>query len=286
MNNVTRKLLAGVVNHSVESFCEYFGSSIEEFFTKNFKINLEETGGYNTRYVTTSKRINDFFEKEEEGLVIKIFFRFVNELIKLQGTKSLCQEPYYSHFNLSDDDIFLYLLANAVDKLKKECGNRYITKINNINFFLWTARNVNIILYTEGKTDQQILSDALKKLDFYLDVKVKQMGGAKNLSNELQKQDIGHECNVIFGIFDFDQAYNDFNGLKEKNGPKWSEIKGTEQSCLYKSYKNKHALLLPIPKSRKNLASRIFKEKSTLSIELLFEDELLKKHNLKEVSTA
>ena len=229
MNNVTRKLLAGVVNHSVESFCEYFGSSIEEFFTKNFKINLEETGGYNTRYVTTSKRINDFFEKEEEGLVIKIFFRFVNELIKLQGTKSLCQEPYYSHFNLSDDDIFLYLLANAVDKLKKECGNRYITKINNIKFFLWTASNVNIILYTEGKTDQQILSDALKKLDFYLDVKVKQMGGSGKLSSELEKQDIGHECNVIFGIFDFDQAYNDFNGLKEKSGPKWSEIKGTEQ---------------------------------------------------------
>ncbi len=61
------------------------------------------------------------------------------------------------------------------------------------------------------------------------------------------------------------------------------EIQGEESNCLFRvreSGDNKvFAVLLPIPESRKNIASKEFRERSLLSIEMLFENDLLKKYD-------
>jgi AAA15 family ATPase/GTPase len=104
----------------------------------------------------------------------------------------------------------------------------------------------------------------------------------KGSANELNKQlDIvgisDFEEKKVIGLFDFDKAYNQFNGL---NKERWGDIKGTEKEGLYKK-RNKHecfyAMILPVPNHRKSYASKKVGGDSKLSIELYFTDETLKK---------
>lgn len=79
----------------------------------------------------------------------------------------------------------------------------------------------------------------------------------------------------LVALFDFDEAYIDFNNLPSEL---WGEALGEEDSGLTKNcikYSNLHTMMLPIPTHRKNIASKKFKAKSMLEIELLFSDETL-----------
>jgi len=135
----------------------------------------------------------------------------------------------------------------------------------------------NIIVYVEGESDKLILENAYKKLYpkhhefiFY------GTGGKRELYQKINASQISDLGRIAFGVFDFDSAFNDFNGLK--NG--FDEIEGSEESCIFRRRVNREnkifALLLPVSNSRKNIASRQFRENSLLSMEMLFEDDVLK----------
>lgn len=89
-----------------------------------------------------------------------------------------------------------------------------------------------------------------------------------------QKMDEIHNKKIV-GLFDFDGAYNDFNGLKK--GDRWGKEEGDDSSGIYKvrqDYPNVSATLIPVPDFRSNIAdSTDLKEGSLLEIELLFRDE-------------
>ncbi len=105
---------------------------------------------------------------------------------------------------------------------------------------------------------------------------------SKNCQNELNKfLDLVNvsewEGKKILGIFDFDSAYNQFNGL---NKIRWSVIKDNEKTGLYrkrKDHSNFYAMVLPVPEHRKLHANKISAGNSALEIELYFPDDILKK---------
>lgn len=85
-----------------------------------------------------------------------------------------------------------------------------------------------------------------------------------------------HECRRIVGVFDFDDAYSDFNGL---NKSRWNEISGDECTGLFRMRKDNDlffALILPVPNYRNSYASKSIGNDSKLVSELLFKDEVLK----------
>lgn len=81
----------------------------------------------------------------------------------------------------------------------------------------------------------------------------------------------------VLGLFDFDSAYSEFNGLKSSM---WGEILGDEAIGLYRKRTNYFkAMLLPVPKFREIYASKKLGDRSLLEVELLFEDKILQKLN-------
>jgi hypothetical protein len=80
----------------------------------------------------------------------------------------------------------------------------------------------------------------------------------------------------IIGIFDFDGAYNDFNGLSSL---RWSDIHGRKEDCLYKyriDSPNIHAIMIPVPNIRKTYVT-LNGDNNHLIVEHLFDDKTLKK---------
>ena len=79
----------------------------------------------------------------------------------------------------------------------------------------------------------------------------------------------------IVGLFDFDQAFNSFNGLEPTL---WGDIMGNDSDGLYKTNvmrRNHHALMLPVPYQRHKMASLKYKGNSRLPIELYFSNRCL-----------
>lgn len=89
-----------------------------------------------------------------------------------------------------------------------------------------------------------------------------------------------HDCRKIVGVFDFDEAYSDFNGLHSN---RWNDIEGNENTGLYRKRKDNnsfYALILPVPIHRSSYASRTTGNDSRLEIELFFEDTVLQNLNV------
>lgn len=79
----------------------------------------------------------------------------------------------------------------------------------------------------------------------------------------------------IIGLYDFDEAFSQFNGLVKS---RWDIIEGDAATCLFrkrKEYDHFYALLLPVPHFRVQYASKELGDKSLLEVELLFDDPLL-----------
>jgi AAA15 family ATPase/GTPase len=127
---------------------------------------------------------------------------------------------------------------------------------------------------------------SFKKFDEKCSFKIHRMNGRINLQQKLLNKfsDDLSEKKVI-GLFDFDDGFGDFNGLKnDRNDQRamWPEkINGDEiKECLWKTRidnKNIHAMMIPIPEARKEYASQSWLRTSHLSIEHLIDDENWKK---------
>ena len=135
------------------------------------------------------------------------------------------------------------------------------------------------VLFTEGITDEMILDTAWAKL--YSDVdrpfEIQNAFDCIFLANLLSREDLynNHPDRTFFGIFDFDEAYNRWNGLSKVI------IEDDPSKCLTKKHKSYdcYGLLLPVPatSSIKNqvlnsATGGTYKHNSLLTIELLFHD--------------
>lgn len=145
----------------------------------------------------------------------------------------------------------------------------------NIEAFLQTAVQPLLIL-TEGETDGEILNTAWDKLRpgksrFF---ETRAALGDRNISITLNDQELFNRLGqrMIVGLFDFDGAFNQWNGVWRKSAS--TLVSTTESAGLIKRHTEGlgWAMLLPVPSYRADYASQSFKGNSALSIELLFED--------------
>ncbi len=140
------------------------------------------------------------------------------------------------------------------------------------------------VLFTEGITDKIIIEEAWRKLnpDKVMPFYIQDCFDASFLANLFRRghdnQDgvfTNHKDQPLIALFDFDaEGYNSWNGLS-----RLSEIvENDPRKCLMRSSKevSAHALLLPVPREDKiekqviKSGIETFKDKSNLSIELLF----------------
>lgn len=107
------------------------------------------------------------------------------------------------------------------------------------------------VLFTEGITDEMILETAWEKL--YPDEKMPfEVQGAfdrhflKNLfsRNELK---MNYPNRTMIALFDFDEAYDDWNGLKAKDRGVLLEADPLKGLCKQLQYDSHYSMLLPVP---------------------------------------
>lgn len=132
------------------------------------------------------------------------------------------------------------------------------------------------VLFTEGITDEMILETAWSKLypgemrDFEIQ-NAFSCGFLRNLVNDKTLYN-NHPGRTFFSIFDFDEAYNDWNQLGQ-------DVQTDPSRCLAKKHANhdSFALLLPVPVNGQIRQQVInhrnggnYGNRSLLTIELLF----------------
>lgn len=135
------------------------------------------------------------------------------------------------------------------------------------------------ILCVEGETDKIILENAWNKLHptqpmpffihiCYADTQIKSLLDRINLDSFIGK--------TFIGLWDFDSAYNQWNGLSKG----WKKMQEDISLGLLnkKAASPLYALLIPVPSYRTDYASKVLGAESALSIELLFKDRLLSQY--------
>lgn len=134
-----------------------------------------------------------------------------------------------------------------------------------------------LILCVEGESDEILLKTAWLKLKgnqnypFFIHT----CFGFSQIRVLLSRSELCLKSpNKIFvGLFDFDSAYNDWNGLKPKN-ENWVTVNTNIKEGLLKtsSICAKYGLLLPVHDEGMKYIHKTNKGQSVFSIELLFED--------------
>ncbi|KAF0249436.1 MAG: hypothetical protein FD167_1162 [bacterium] len=139
------------------------------------------------------------------------------------------------------------------------------------------------VLFVEGESDEKLLKSAWKKLydNKEMPFIIKNGYSRSHISVILRDTEFVEKAKkkIIISMFDFDEAFSDWQGLKEYESYLDDEPKGLTKK--HKSYKH-YSFLLPIPIFRKEQASKAFANSSCLTIELLFKDEILDLRDNKE----
>lgn len=192
--------------------------------------------------------------------------------------------------DLLSDEKRLYLSEKlgyvALQKDLADCLKCKITDIENMkrSYETLSTTDSKIILCVEGETDKTILENAWKKL-FPSDIIPTYINicfSCTQIKSVLCNVKTSAFPEKIFiGLFDFDMAFSQWNGL----GKEWDIKQKNEDVCLLRKKRgeNLYAMLLPIPNFRTEYASKELGDKSELSIELLFNDDKIKRftHNRK-----
>lgn len=134
-----------------------------------------------------------------------------------------------------------------------------------------------LVVLTEGKTDAALIETAWAKLRPSIPVPftTRNAYGAKNLSTILNDQEFAARLGSgrLLAIFDFDQeGYGQWKGAW-----KTQPTTGTALGGFLKAHASVPArsMLLPVPLFREPFASQELGSRSVLSIEMLFEDNLI-----------
>jgi hypothetical protein len=143
--------------------------------------------------------------------------------------------------------------------------------------------NKNIV-FVEGESDINIIKTAWQKLrpNKNINFSFQVCGGYNTLHATLNN----HECcskskgHVWIGLFDFDSAFDCWNGLSQN----WTDLESDITKGLCKKYNgcDKYAMLIPVPSFRDSYARKEWGGASKLTIELLFEDALISRYLVTE----
>ncbi|CAM8655457.1 AAA family ATPase [Sphingobium cupriresistens] len=154
----------------------------------------------------------------------------------------------------------------------------------NIDSFLAEAAKP-ILLLVEGRTDVKIMNTAWDKLrpGIPRPFEARDFLGARNVTHALKDDTIYSRVGerILIGLYDFDDAFDQWHGVWKAQPRLGSDAEG-----LYKKHPSErgYAFLLPVPEGRDGLASQEFAGRSLLSIEFLFDDNLLPDGVVEQVS--
>lgn len=149
------------------------------------------------------------------------------------------------------------------------------------------------VLLVEGESDELLLRAAWGKLrggDFPFSIS----GKLDRTHLRLVLSDIGktglNTSLPILALWDFDDAYSDWETLINGKNPHYLEIDGRleESGLIFKSSNGKEIFgaLLPVPNFRASQTSRVFGKSSVMCMELLFDDPYLIREDAIEESSA
>lgn len=137
------------------------------------------------------------------------------------------------------------------------------------------------ILFVEGPTDKVLVETAWKKIypgvtQPFITIPC---GDFTQIRFKIDATTVDEFSDrEVVAVMDFDSAYDAFNGLKN-----FIDASTDPMNCLAKKRqngtKNITCLLLPVPTHRNSYASPVMGSMSKLSIELLFEDDVLTQNN-------
>jgi predicted ATPase len=154
-------------------------------------------------------------------------------------------------------------------------GARRLVECFNVEALIERSEH-DIVVLLEGETDRTILDAAWKKMypnvSKFFDLKPVLSHNAVRVTLNDDQVFVKNKNKKIVGIFDFDSAFDQWNGVWKKT----ERIgKYGVEDCLAKkhSLNNGWAFLLPVPAFRSELASEELGGASALTIELLFQDK-------------
>jgi len=193
-----------------------------------------------------------------------------------------------------ENDIGTSLIRAKYSKELKEKENEFITKMEQFEEEKVLLRKQyektnKWLLFVEDECDQiyKIAYLKVNKIDFtesnfittfneHSPFDIYPKHGQTELNKMLdQTAIIEWQGKKVVGLFDFDDAFAKFNGLRAY---RWENIEGSEITCLYRKRKDHeffYALVLPVPDFRSHYASKLLADKSQLEVELLFTDDVL-----------
>ena len=197
--------------------------------------------------------------------------QFENVLFIRQDQKVINPIPLdeYLENHLKEIDENHYNVMKELSEAKKEK--------NTLSKQLDDLKNINTpLIYTEGPSDVTILENAFVKLYPQIERPFNLINGscANHLKNIFENTSTFEKSEQIqIAIFDFDDAYNQWNGVKRYN-----QIENNPIKCLVKKHQdnNGYLILLPVPEIeliKKQVLineNETFKHKSILEIEHLF----------------
>lgn len=174
-----------------------------------------------------------------------------------------------NHLKLIDENHYNVMKELSEAKKNEDLLLEQLNRIQNIEIPL---------VYTEGPSDVTILDNAFKKLYPNIERPFNLINGscANHLKNIFENDSTCEKSEQTqIAIFDFDDAYNQWNGVK-----KYELIENSPLKCLVKKHtkKNGYLILLPVPDIeliKKQVLineNETFKHKSVLEIEHLFFD--------------
>ena len=209
------------------------------------------------------------------------------------ATLMACSSPWLNSIQKASNGDSEIVLSSKSDVIKSLSGNKIFLDENqtimSISTFLKNTHQP--VLFTEGVSDEYILDIAWKKL--YQDEPrpfcIQNAFDRKFLANTLSRDELRQAFpeRVIFALFDFDEAYDDWNGLSHLKSKGGIDIESNPFNGLVRQLKHKthFAMLLPVPDIERikgqvlnsdNIPWRELGSESSMAIELLFyKDELL-----------
>jgi hypothetical protein len=248
---------------------------------ERFKLNallLDEPDSH--LHFNHQSRLYSHLKKVSEDTNKQIFIITHNSTLISQFDKVLFLENNKKEINTIPLDEYLenHLIKideNHYNVMKKLSEAKKETDI--LNNQLDNLKNMNIpLVYTEGPSDVKILENAFNKLYPEIERPFNLINGscANHLKN-IFENDSTFEKNkqIQIAIFDFDSAYNQWNGSKN-----YILIENNPKKCLTKKHNHKNAflILLPVP-NIKIIQNQVlinetetFKHNSILEIEHLF----------------
>jgi AAA15 family ATPase/GTPase len=242
------------------------------------------------------------YEEPENNLEMTKSFELASEFVKLSNDIQILlttHSPAFYSVIANSKRTYYVLLENKSSKTKEDLGERslnesmglmpiispYITEkqteISNLESIINKLQDDNCpVLFVEGKTDIKILTNAWKKLFRGETPRFRFVDafGCNSLKNIFTRKEIFEKDpnRVFMGMLDFDDAYDPWIKLKEKE-KHWQMFINDEKEglCLKHDQFKGYVFLLPVPEFRKGLASEKYAKTSALTIELLFKDDQL-----------